>query len=204
MAMKGKQFKDLFLLIILVCLVTYGKSHAEEAPKPAVPPPAPRVVEQSYPEDFETVWNKIQEVLKEKSLFEHLHGKSVLDKEKGIITTPTFRYFKIWSAKAPVIERDYRDSYTITVSKVQEAGKAAKVKIQRKFEMYDPNAKPIPTWVEADPANEPVKVGISGEDLLNALQVQLASLPAGQAGAAPASVAPPTPTPAPTPAAPKQ
>jgi len=181
--MKKKKFRDLFLLIISLCFVTYGKSLAEEAAKPAVPPPAPRVVEQSYPEDFETVWNKIQEVLKEKGLFEHIHGNAVLDKEKGTITTPTLRYFKIWSAKAPVVERDYRDTYTITVVKTQEAGKAVKVKIQRKFEIFEPEAKPTPGWVEADPANEPVKVGTSGEDLLNALQIQLAS-------AAPASTAP--------------
>ncbi len=190
MAMKEKQFRDLFLLIVLLllCFVTYGKSPAEEAPKPAEPQPAPRVVERSYPEDFETVWNKLEDVLKEKGLFEHLYGKAVLDKEKGTITTPTFRYFKIWAANSPVVERDYRDTYTITVIKTQEGGKAVKVKVQRKFETFDPNAKPTPGWGEADPANEPAKVGISGEDLLNALQIQLAS--AAPTPAAPASAAP--------------
>lgn len=190
MVMKEKKLRDLFLLIVLLCLVTYTKSHAEEAPKPAEPPPAPRAVERSYPEDFETVWNKLEEVLKEKGLFEHLHGKAIVDKENGTIKTPTFRYFKIWSAKSPVVERDYRDTYTITVTKAQEGGKEAKVKVQRKFEIFDSNAKPAPGWVDADPANEPVKVGISSEDLLNALQTQLAS------------AVPTTPTPAPTPAAP--
>ena len=197
MAMKEKRFRDLFLLIILLCLVTHGKGRAQEAPKPAAPPPVSHSVERSYPEDFDTVWDKMQEVLKEKGLFQHIHGNATVDKEKGTIKTPTLRYFKIWSAKAPVVQRDFRDSYTITVAKAAEAGKGVMVKIQRKFELYDPDAKPTPGWVETDPANEPVKVGISGEDLLNALQMQLTSLPAGQAG-----TTPPTPTPPPTPAAP--
>ena len=193
------RLRDLFLVVVLLTLGTYRISAAQEAPKAAEPQPAPHVVERSYSEDFETVWNKVQDVLKEKGLFVHIHGNAVLDKEKGTITTPTLRYFKIWSAKAPVVERDYRDTYTITVIKAQEPGKAVKVKVQRKFEIFDPDAKPVPAWVEANPANEPVKVGISGEDILNTLQIQLASLPAarprlpdgqvpdgqGQAGAAP-------------------
>jgi len=191
------RLRELFLMVLLLTLGTDRISTAQDAPKAAEPQPAPHVVEQSYPEDFETVWNKVQDVLKEKGLFEHIHGNAVLDKEKGTITTHTLRYFKIWSAKAPVVERDYRDTYTITVIKAQEPGKAVKVKIQRKFEIFDPDAKPIPAWIESNPANEPVKVGISGEDLLNALQLQLASLPSGQAAAAPT-------TPAPAGAAPKQ
>ena len=174
-----------------------AQSHAQEAPKAAPPPPGPPAVEKSYPEDFELIWNKLPDVLKERNLFEHIHGNAVLDKEKGTITTPTLRYFKIISAKAPVVEEDFRDTYIITVIKAPAGSKGTTVKVHRKFEMYDPNAKPVPTWVETDPTKLKEKVGTSGDDLLNALQVHLASLPAGQAGAAPT-----TPAPAPTPAAP--
>ncbi|HEY5600004.1 MAG TPA: hypothetical protein VIK48_04875, partial [Candidatus Manganitrophaceae bacterium] len=112
-----------------------------------------------------------------KGLAVHPHGKMVLDKEAGKITTPTFRYFKIYSAK-PVKEIDYRDTYTILVSKAAPSagaeasekgkGKMVKIQIQRKFEVYDDAKK---SWVDGDPGAE--KVGITEEALLNALDKKL-------------------------------
>jgi hypothetical protein len=182
------KLNSLFIAILLLCLGVSGSSRATEIPFAVPASPAPQVADKNYPENFETIWNDLQDVLKEKGLFVHLHGNAVLDKAKGTIITPTFRYFKIWSAKAPVIEADFRDTYTITVAKGSAGGTS--VKVQRKFEMYDPNAKPIPGWVEADSTKLPLKVGISAKDILDALQVLLASLPSGQVGVAPTTAAP--------------
>jgi hypothetical protein len=82
-----------------------------------------RAAEKTFPLDFDPVWNTVLEVLTEKGLSEHPHGKMTESKETGKITTPSFRYFKIFSAK-PVVENHYRDTYTITVS--QEAAVKAK------------------------------------------------------------------------------
>jgi hypothetical protein len=122
--------------IMAASLVPVQASRAQEAPKPAdaakPAEPAKAVpkgpAEKTFPLDFDPVWNKTVEALTEKGLSEHPHGKMTANKETGKITTPSFRYFKIFSAK-PVIENHYRDTYTITIS--QEAAvkeKAAKAK----------------------------------------------------------------------------
>lgn len=99
--------------------------HAQDAPKPAAKGPSERV----YALPFDQVWDKVVEVLTEKGLSEHPHGKMSADKESGKITTPVFRYFKIFSAKPVVKELDFRDTYTITVSEAASAkAKEAKKK----------------------------------------------------------------------------
>jgi hypothetical protein len=122
--MKTIHFTFLFF-ILTTSLVFTQTGHAQQAPKPAVPTgPA----EKTFPLDFDPVWDRVVEVLTEKGLSEHPHGKMTASKDTGKITTPSFRYFKIFSAK-PVVENHYRDTYTITVS--QEAAvkeKAAKSK----------------------------------------------------------------------------
>jgi hypothetical protein len=127
--MKTIHFTFLFF-IMAASLTPLQTSHAQEAAKPAEPPKAvPKgPAEKTFPLDFDPVWNKVVEVLTEKGLSEHPHGKMNASKETGKITTPSFRYFKIFSAK-PVVENHYRDTYTITIS--QEAAvkeKAAKAK----------------------------------------------------------------------------
>jgi hypothetical protein len=99
--------------------------HAQDAAKPASKGPFEKV----YSLPYDQVWDKIVEVLTEKGLSEHPHGKMTANKDAGKITTPTFRYFKIFSAK-PVKESHYRDTYTITITeaasfKAKEAKKKA-------------------------------------------------------------------------------
>lgn len=101
-------------MILVVSLMLPQTGRAQNAPK--APPMGP--AEKSFPLDFDPVWDKVVEVLTEKGLSEHPHGKMTASKDSGKITTPAFRYFKIFSAK-PVVENHYRDSYIITVS--QEA-----------------------------------------------------------------------------------
>lgn len=95
--------------------------HAQDAAKG----PAEKVYSLSY----DQVWDKIVETLTEKGLSDHPDGKMAANKDTGKITTPTFRYFKIFSAK-PVVESHYRDTYTITITeaasfKAKEAKKKA-------------------------------------------------------------------------------
>lgn len=112
---------SLFLIPLFVQAVP-----AQDAAKPAPTGPPERVYSLSY----DQVWDKVVEVLTEKGLSEHPHGKMSANKDAGNITTPTFRYFKIFSAKPVVKEMDFRDTYTITVSeaassKAKEAKKKA-------------------------------------------------------------------------------
>lgn len=92
-------------------------AHAQGAAKPAPKGPSERV----YALPYDQVWDKVVEVLTEKGLSEHPHGKMSANKDTGKITTPTFRYFKIYSAKPVVKEMDFRDSYTISVSEAASA-----------------------------------------------------------------------------------
>lgn len=99
--------------------------HAQDAAKPAPKGPA----EKTYSLPYDQVWDKVVEVLTEKGLSDHPHGKMSANKDTGKITTPTFRYFKIFSAK-PVKESHYRDTYTVTITeaasfKAREAKKKA-------------------------------------------------------------------------------
>lgn len=120
-----KTLHSTFLFLVLAAgLLVAQTGHAQEAAKPGPKGPA----EKTFPLDFDPVWDKVLEVLTEKGLSEHPHGKMTVSKDTGKVTTPTFRYFKIFSAK-PVVENHYRDNYIITVS--QEAAvkeKAAKSK----------------------------------------------------------------------------
>ena len=127
--MKTIHFTFLFF-ILASSLMPAQTGRAQEAPKPAeaakAPPKGP--AEKTFSLDFDPVWDRVVEVLTEKGLSEHPHGKMTASKETGKITTPSFRYFKIFSAK-PVVENHYRDTYTIIVSQetaVKE--KAAKSK----------------------------------------------------------------------------
>lgn len=112
-----------YLFTILFTLAVNGGAiaTAEEAPPP--PPPAPVYPERSYDASYDSLWDKIMETLKEKSLYVHAHGKAAEDKENGKITTPTFRYFSIIQAANPVIELDYSDQYIIFVIKPPEPKK---------------------------------------------------------------------------------
>jgi hypothetical protein len=186
--MRSMTFASVFLMTLLAAPAL----RAQEAPKPA-PPQHPLKV---YPDDYDKVWGDVVAVLTEKGLADHPHGKMQANKETGKITTPTFRYFRIFSA-SPVKEIDYRDTYTILVGKADAvpapekqaapkegakegaaeapkpappAGKSSgvKVEIQRKFEIYDTEKK---AWVDADPHKE--EVGITAEALFQALDSKL-------------------------------
>lgn len=115
------QLTFLFLLFLYAGAIAQDQPKKEEA-APA-PPPAPVFPERSYNIPFDTLWDKIIEMLKEKGLYNHPHGKAKEEKEDGKITTPTFRYFKIAQASKPVIELDYRDQYIISVIRPPEPKK---------------------------------------------------------------------------------
>lgn len=102
----------LFLFFAATNLLDSEIATAQTAPTPKAPP------EKVFPHGIDFVWNKVIEVVTEKGLSEHPHGKMAANKDAGTITTPSFRYFKIFSAK-PVVENHYRDTYTITVSMEQ-------------------------------------------------------------------------------------
>lgn len=117
---------NIFLwFLFLVHLLFIQTVQAQDAAKPAPKGPAEKI----YSLPYDQVWDKAVEVLTEKGLSDHPHGKMSLNKDAGKITTPTFRYFKIFSAK-PVKESHYRDTYTITIIdpasfKAKEAKKKA-------------------------------------------------------------------------------
>jgi len=120
-----KKISIFLWFLFLVHSLFVQQTYAQNAPKPAAKGPA----EKEYSLPYDQVWDKLVEVLTEKGLSDHPHGKMSADKDSGKITTPSFRYFKIFSAK-PVKESHYRDTYTITVteaasSKAREAKKKA-------------------------------------------------------------------------------
>ena len=179
-----KKARWLLILLLATLLDLSGLTPAgwgQEAPKP---PPAPEVLppsvasptqmEHAFPElQYPAVFDQVLSVLQDKGLYDHPHGKAAVDKEKGKITTPTYRYFRIVSARFPPKESDYRDTYDIGVSQAP-----VKVVIHRKFEIYDPEKK---TWVEGDPSKE--GVGISPEELMKALEAKLSAPAAAPAPA---------------------
>jgi hypothetical protein len=158
-----KKFYLFFLFLILATPLLPARGSAQP----------PERTEATYRADFDLVWDNVVETLIEMGLSEHPHGKMSVNRKSGKITTPVFRYFKIASAK-PVQEKDYQDSYTITVETKRKWNKGntkkVKVKIQRKFEIYD-NVKK--GWTEADPTAE--KVGFTEEALLDALDSKMAT-----------------------------
>lgn len=172
-----KKLSLLFLFFILAMSLFPSRSSAQP-PEQAAPKPAPKRTEATYSADFDHVWDNVIAVLMELGLSEHPHGKMSINKESGKITTPVFRYFKISSAK-PVQEKDYQDSYIITVDGEQKtktkkkkvnAAKPVKVQIQRKFEIYDNTKK---GWAQVDPATE--NVGLTEAALFNALDSKMAT-----------------------------
>jgi len=72
----------------------------------------------TFSENYNKVWDATMAVLEEKGLTEHPHGKIKGKKKKGKLSTPTYRYFKISSAR-PVVETQYRDSYVIKIKKIE-------------------------------------------------------------------------------------
>jgi|GEM_PF-1963359 len=156
-----------------------GDIQKAEAPQgaPAPVPAGPNQTERVFPGlPYAAVLEQVVGTLQEKGLIDHPHGKAMIDKEKGKITTPTYRYFRITSARLPLTESDYRDSYEVTLS----LSPPIKVVIHRKFEIYDPEKK---AWVQGDPDRE--EVGFSPEDLMGALEAKLSAALSASASHAP-------------------
>lgn len=143
-----KKFLAFIYLAFILVLIFYVGAIAQEQPKKEEappPPPAPVFPERSYELPYDLLWDKIIDVLKEKRLYNHPHGKAMEDKENGKITTPTFRYFSIIQAANPVIELDYTDQYIIMVIKPPEP---------KKEEPKAEPAKEAKEEAKADPAKE--------------------------------------------------
>lgn len=75
--------------------------------------------ERLFTEEYSRVFDATVAVITEKGFAVHPHKKMKIKKEKGRIKTPEWRYFKIWSAANPVIEKQYKDSYKIKVKEIE-------------------------------------------------------------------------------------
>ncbi|MFQ5780570.1 MAG: hypothetical protein ACE5HN_07250 [Nitrospiria bacterium] len=120
-----------------------------------------------FTEDYDLVWDATVAVMKEKGLFVHPHKKTKPKKKKGRIDTPKFRYFKIFSAKPPVVEIQYRDSYKIRFKQIEEEIPQPKAAAAPPSKPADPAAKPSdgsakPAETASKPADESAK-GKEGE-----------------------------------------
>ena len=122
-------------------------------------PPLPS---KTFESEFSLVWDGVLETLKKNDF-----PLAKIDKESGKITTKTKRYFRIFSAKFPPVERDYRDTYEILLSK--EENKSTRVEIKRKFEIHDNQKR---KWVQGDPQKE--KAGLSEDIIFRDIQLQIA------------------------------
>lgn len=169
--------------------------HAQAPAAPAQAPVAP-LNEHVFAAKFDEVWSAAQTYLKSRSVpipiaSAEKDPEAPKDAPKGTISTTPHRYFKISSATFPPRQQDYRDTYTVTVTGLPKGppppnppvpGVAplpadkpvdlTKVKVERKFELFDKKAK---GWVEGDPAKE--KAGISAGDLFQGIQYQLTPPP---------------------------
>lgn len=76
-------------------------------------------LEKVFTEDYDRVWDAMVAVLTEKGLAVHPHGKMKAKKKSGRIKTQVYRYFKIFSAKPPLVELQFRDSYKLRIQKVE-------------------------------------------------------------------------------------
>jgi len=76
-------------------------------------------LEKIFTEDYDRIWDATIAVMTEKGLAVHPHGKMKAKKKKGSIKTKIFRYFKIFSAKPPVVELDFRDSYKLKIKRIE-------------------------------------------------------------------------------------
>jgi hypothetical protein len=199
----GRFFPYLALCALLMSSNGWAQTASKESPKPVqVAPLAPSPNEKIFKGSLETVLDQMVEVLKEKGLYDHPHGKATINKEKGEIKTPTYRYFRILSARFPPNELDFRDSYVITISDLsakaapaakdkgaapsdkpaeKTANKASgiKVVVARKFEEYDQEKK---KWADGDTGLEQ-QVGITAESLLDALAAKIETPSGGEAKA---------------------
>ncbi len=92
------------------------------------------------------------------------------DKDGGKITTKTKRYFRIYSASFPPVQKDYRDTYTLLLKKGEN--NSTLLEIDRKFEVHDKNKN---QWVKGDPLKE--KEGLSEERIFKEIDLLLAGTP---------------------------
>jgi len=158
-------------LLMIWVVVAPSLAAAQEAKPAPEPPPPPS---QTYSAGYDLVWEKLLTTLKS---FDVLAVASS-DKESGKITTVPYRYFKIFSAKFPPVQEDYRDTYELLAEKRPEKG--TQVQIKRKFEFYDRTRPPNGEWVQRESA--PAKIGITPEEIFAALALELAAatLPASR------------------------
>ncbi|HIE64857.1 MAG: hypothetical protein ABGX83_07255 [Nitrospira sp.] len=86
-------------------------------------------LEKIFTEDYDRIWDAMIAVMEDKGLAVHPHGKMKVKKKKGRIKTKVFRYFKIFSAKPPVVELDFRDSYKLRIQRIEVELPKAKAKV---------------------------------------------------------------------------
>jgi len=138
--------------------------------------------------ELETLWKATVAAITEKGLATHPHGKMKaklkLKKGKGKIKTPTYRYFKVFSAK-PLIEKHYRDSYKIAL-KIIETEKPIVVEPETATEGTSADGAP------ADAAATPADTAASAADPAAGAGTEAAPAE-GEIVAAPAEVAPAPP-----------
>jgi len=151
--MRSIRFFAIFSFIFLFHSLVWAQEKAND--KPPLP-------SKSFEYEFSLVWEGVLETLKKNDL-----PLKKSKKEKGKITTKTKRYFRIHSANFPPVERDYRDTYKIFLSK--EGDKNTRVEIKRKFEIHDDQKR---KWVKGDPKKE--KAGLSEDVLFREIELQLA------------------------------
>ncbi|MFQ5597728.1 MAG: hypothetical protein ACE5GK_06720 [Nitrospiria bacterium] len=127
-----------FLFLISAVFIVSRPAMAADTSKPIK-----NKIVKEFSEDYDRIWEATVAVFKEKGLGVHPHGKMKARKKKGKIKTPTFRYFKIWSAK-PVVEKQYRDSYRVKI---------------KKFEIEKPKPAGDAAAADAAPAKEEAAAG---------------------------------------------
>ena len=151
--MRAIQFFATFSFIFLFHSLVWAQEKANDKP------PLPSM---TFESEFSLVWDGVLETLKR---IDFPLAKS--NKESGKITTKTKRYFRIFSAEFPPVQRDYRDTYEIFLTK--EKNKSTRVEIKRKFEIHDNQKR---QWVQGDPQRE--KAGLSEDLIFRDIQLQIA------------------------------
>jgi hypothetical protein len=156
-----KKMKKTHRILIILLLLSFFQASvgAQEAKKENEQPPLPS---KTFTADFNLVWDKVVETLKANDF-----PLASSDKDSGKMTTVTKKYFRILSANFPPIEKDYRDTYVIQLSKAGD--KSTRAEIERKFEIHNSKTN---AWDVGDPHKE--KEGLSEEDIFKAIQLQLA------------------------------
>ena len=146
-----------FLTIFSFTFLFHSLVWTQEKAESKLPLPS-----KTFESDFSLVWDSVLETLKKNDF---TLAKS--DKESGKITTKTKRYFRIFSANFPPVERDYRDTYEIFLS--EEENKNTRVEIKRKFEIHDHKKR---QWIQGNPQKE--KAGLSEDLIFRDIQLQIA------------------------------